>query len=452
MKIFYSPRYTIATHSFETTRKSRWIAESLLREPISGIELVAPEPTSAAALSCVHDPEYVDAVRNGNPRELAESQGFHWDPALWKMVCASNGGVTAAATDALHTRRVSGSLSSGLHHARRARGKGYCTFNGLVLAACAALDAGAGTVLILDLDAHCGGGTHELIDGEERIWQMDVSVDAFDHYEPLGNNQLEMVHDASRYLPTIERKLTWLEREAPRFDICLYNAGMDPFEGCSIGGMRGVTQKVLSDREVAVFSWCRMRSIPIAFVLEGGYLGPEGSAGLVALHRLTLEAACVSDSGPKERATVPHVHHRDVAMANQVGVVDTGYVQVRVSCHRRPEEIGKIGLSVAQPNATFHFKLYAPETHVLAGRLSSVASQLSDSPYFRSDPMFKGNQIQIRARIVDDRIGLSVQVGEQHGVGAEVRFTLAPHEVDRLADLLAEALVSGGHMSRKPEL
>jgi acetoin utilization deacetylase AcuC-like enzyme len=308
MKIFYSPSYTIAAHSFETTRKSRWIAESLAREPISGIELVAPEPMSAAALSRVHDPEYVDAVRNGSPRELAESQEFRWDPALWEMVCTSNGGVVAAAIEALRTRRVSGSLSSGLHHARRARGKGYCTFNGLVLAACAALDAGAGTVLILDLDAHCGGGTHELIDGEERIWQMDVSVDAFDHYEPLGNNQLEMVHDASRYLPTIERKLTWLEREAPRFDICLYNAGMDPFEGCSIGGMRGVTQKVLSDREVAVFSWCRMRSIPIAFVLAGGYLGPQGSAGLVALHRLTLEAACVPGSGPKERATVPHVH------------------------------------------------------------------------------------------------------------------------------------------------
>jgi hypothetical protein len=61
---------------------------------------------------------------------------------------------------------------------------------------------------------------------------------------------------------------------------------MDPFEGCSIGGMRGVTQKVLSDREVAVFSWCRMRSIPIAFVLAGGYLGPEGSAGLVASLRV----------------------------------------------------------------------------------------------------------------------------------------------------------------------
>jgi acetoin utilization deacetylase AcuC-like enzyme len=293
MKIFYSPSYTIAPHSFETTRKSRWIAESLAAEPISGIELIAPEPTSAAALSRVHDPEYVDAVRNGNPRERAESQGFPWDPALWEMACASSGGVVAAAIEALRTRSVSGSLSSGLHHARRARGAGFCTFNGLVLAARAALDAGARTVLIIDLDAHCGGGTHELIHGDKRIWQMDVSVDAFDWYEPLGNNLLEMVHDASRYMPTIERKLTWLEREAPRFDICLYNAGMDPFGGCSIGGMQGITQKVLRDREVAVFSWCRMRGISIAFVLAGGYIGPGlAREGLVALHRLTPEAAC----------------------------------------------------------------------------------------------------------------------------------------------------------------
>jgi acetoin utilization deacetylase AcuC-like enzyme len=293
VKIFYSPSYTLAAHSFETTRKSRWIAESLEREPIAGIKLVAPEPTSAAALSRVHDPAYVDAVRTGKPLELAQSQGFKWDKKLWEMVCSSNGGVIATAIEALRTRRVSGSLSSGLHHARRARGAGFCTFNGLVLAARAALDAGARTVLILDLDAHCGGGTHELIHGDERIWQMDVSVHAFDRYEPLGNNQLEMVYNGSRYLPTIKRKLTWLEREAPRFDICLYNAGMDPFWGCPIGGMRGVTQKLLRDREVAVFSWCRMRGVPIAFVLAGGYLGPDlNREGLIALHRFTLEAAC----------------------------------------------------------------------------------------------------------------------------------------------------------------
>ena len=207
-------------------------------------ELVKFGLSPSCAKDVIKEMEY-DLQQIWAPRELAESQGFHWDPALWEMVCTSNGGVIAAAVEALRTCRVSGSLSSGLHHARRARGAGFCTFNGLVLAARAALDAGARTVLILDLDAHCGGGTHELIHGDERIWQMDVSIDAFDQYEPLGNNQLEMVHDASRYLATIERKLTRLEREAPRFDICLYNAGMDTFGGCSIGGMQGVTLKVL---------------------------------------------------------------------------------------------------------------------------------------------------------------------------------------------------------------
>ena len=331
MKIFYSPHYTVATHTFETTRKSRWIAESLAREPIAGIELIAPKLASAAALSRVHDPEYVDAVRTGKRRELAESQGFHWDPALWKMVCSSNGGVVAAAIEALRTRRVSGSLSSGLHHARRARGVGFCTFNGLVLAARAAFDAGARTVLILDLDAHCGGGTHELIHGDERIWQVDVSVNAFDRYEPLGNNQLEMVHDGSRYLPTIERKLTWLEREAPKFDICLYNAGMDPFAGCPIGGMQGVTQKVLCEREAAVFSWCQMRGVPIAFVLAGGYLGSElDRAGLVALHRLTLEAACaygdpmtaVQAEAHRAAAAAPELHRSAEKSHNALTVRD----------------------------------------------------------------------------------------------------------------------------------
>jgi hypothetical protein len=53
---------------------------------------------------------------------------------------------------------------------------------------------------------------------------------------------------------------------------------------------------------MAVFSWCQMRGVPIAFVLAGGYLGP----GLI--HRLTLEAACASSSGRKERAMVRHVH------------------------------------------------------------------------------------------------------------------------------------------------
>ena len=134
----------------------------------------------------------------GVPRAPAEQQGFLWNAGLWRSVLASNGGVVAAALSAMRTG-VAGSLSSGLHHARRDRGSGFCTFNGLVIAAHEALDGGAGSVLILDLDAHCGGGTASLIADEPRIWHVDVS---------------------------------------------------DPSEACDTGGLTGITTEILAARDL----------------------------------------------------------------------------------------------------------------------------------------------------------------------------------------------------------
>lgn len=238
-----------------------------------------------------HDPSYVGAVKTGKPKHLAESQGFSWDPGLWSMVLSSNGGAVEAALAALKSG-VAGSLSSGLHHARYEYGAGFCTFNGLAIAAFAALASGANSVLILDLDAHCGGGTHSLVKEQAQIWQVDVSVCSFDDYEPSSRTSLSIVHEAKGYLPLIVNRLKDLESNAPRFDLCLYNAGMDPYEGCGIGGLAGITMDVLAEREQIVFDWCRQRGIPVAFVLAGGYIGSElDEPGLVDLHRLTLSSA-----------------------------------------------------------------------------------------------------------------------------------------------------------------
>ena len=289
MRLYYSESYVAAGHAFDTTRKARWVAESLAMAPIPGIELVEPVPLTREEILAVHDPEYVRAVETGNPRSRAESQGFRWDEALWPMVLASNGGAVAAARAALE-RRVAGSLSSGLHHARHASGAGFCTFNGLVIAANAALTAGARAVLILDLDAHCGGGTASLIAGEDRIRQVDVSVSAFDEYPGSEQCRLSIVGDSADYLPEVRRMLEGVAR--PGLDLCLYNAGMDPCEDCSIGGLAGITGDILAERERMVFEWCASHGLPVAFVLAGGYIGPRlGEPRLVALHRLTLAAA-----------------------------------------------------------------------------------------------------------------------------------------------------------------
>jgi acetoin utilization deacetylase AcuC-like enzyme len=185
--LFYSPLYVAAGHGFDTTRKARWLHDSLLDAPIAGFEWRTPPPLDAARLARVHDHAYVDAVRLGRPLDLAESQGFAWDGGLWTSACAHTGGMVAAAHAALE-RGCAGSLSSGQHHARRDTGEGFCTFNGIALAARELAGAGK-RVLIIDTDAHCAGGTHSLVEDDARISQMDIAVSAFDDYAPAPRHR-----------------------------------------------------------------------------------------------------------------------------------------------------------------------------------------------------------------------------------------------------------------------
>jgi acetoin utilization deacetylase AcuC-like enzyme len=251
-----------------------------------------PTPATIAELTAVHAHRYVHAVRTGEPSDLATSNGLQWDPKLFHAVASSTGGIRDAALTAL-TEGVSGSLSTGLHHARTASGRGYATFNGLVVAARAALRAGAARVLILDLDAHAGGGTAELIDGLDGVEQLDVSVHSFDRYPSRLDARLTMA-DANDYLSTVESELEqWGNRPT---DLILYNAGMDPHEHA--GGLTGITTEIIRRREQMVFEWAASIAAPIAFVLAGGYKSRRFTLTDVAgLHRITVDAASAAAVG-----------------------------------------------------------------------------------------------------------------------------------------------------------
>ena len=279
MKVYYSESYCASEHAFDTTRKSAFIAQSLRDDPIAGVELVAPTPLTFEELTQVHAPDYVRAVETGTPRHLAESNNFPWDPNLWEMVRASNGGVVAAALDCLENR-AAGSLSSRLHHAHYECGTAFCTFNGLVLAARAALDKGVSRVLIVDFDAHYGDGTAALIAGNPAIQMVYPS---FQYKIGMSGDPGEAYLDLCAAA---------LDDADGRFELVIYNAGMDPYEGCGLGGRPGVTLEVLDTRERMVIDFCRSNGLPMAFVLAGGYVGPRLSQQrLIDLHRLTIKAA-----------------------------------------------------------------------------------------------------------------------------------------------------------------
>ena len=289
--LYYDPRYFCEGFGIDTREKARAVIESLSNDPIPGVQVSTPTPATYDDLVTVHDSRYVEAILTGSPSDLADSNGLGvWTADLARSVVWSTGGVVSAVERALKCRTNVGSASSGLHHARYASGQGFCTFNGLVVAAKRALEMGAGRVLILDLDAHCGGGTASLIDGVSGIEQVDVSVSSYDSYSPTENSKLTMSSDKT-YLHDVVNSLAEIDR-AQSFDVLIYNAGMDPHEDCRIGGVSGITTNTLRQREEIVFQWANENGIPVAYVFAGGYQGGRLTpADVVALHRLTVSAA-----------------------------------------------------------------------------------------------------------------------------------------------------------------
>lgn len=290
MKIFYNDDYTSSSYAFDTTRKSAAIAERLTKTQGDNITIVDPSYAYEATedmINLVHRTGYILAVKNGDPIHLAESQGFTWDDNIYTMALAHNAGVVAATMEVLAgDSKIAGTLSSGLHHAKRRFGEGYCTFNGLSAAAHMAKNLGAHRILCIDFDAHCGGGTYETT-RDINMTQIDLSTSAYDDYDFEDYDSRSILLSGSATDEDyVDSALMLLEYAAtlPRFDFIMYNAGMDPIN-------TGISAEALRQRERIVAEWIREQGVPAVFTMAGGYtVGGLTMDDLVSLHCSTISA------------------------------------------------------------------------------------------------------------------------------------------------------------------
>jgi acetoin utilization deacetylase AcuC-like enzyme len=280
-------------------RKFRAVADGLAGR--AGVRVEAPAALGPDALRRVHTAAYVDAVRTGEPRALAESQKFPWSPALWPSVLLTNGGAVAAAARALDDG-VAAVLASGFHHAHADHGEGFCTFNGLVVAAELLREAGrVRRVAVLDLDLHYGNGTASLC--EARPWLFNCSIYGNDYFrnKPYRDVENRRHEDGANHvsfaLPNGSGRtalLDALERGAKavlawgRPDLVLYQAGADPYKEDPYSPL-DLDHADLLERDRMAFAWARREGLPLAWTLAGGYT-PDLSK-VVGIHLGTFDAA-----------------------------------------------------------------------------------------------------------------------------------------------------------------
>ncbi len=295
---FYHPRYAapIGEHVMPI-RKFALVADAL--RGAGDICLVEPQPVSLAEIQRVHTAEYIHAIRTGEPRALAESQKFPWSPELFPSVCLTSGGCLVAARRALQ-EGVSAALVSGFHHACADHGEGFCTFNGLGITADALLAAGdASRIAVLDMDLHYGNGTAQL--AATRPHMMQVSIYGNDYranipYRDITKRQHEDGEnhhsfalpagcDRATMLSVMENALPLIARWKP--EILLYQAGADPYFEDPYSPL-ALDHDDLLARDEAVFRFAKSESIPIAWVLAGGYT--QDITKVVRVHLNTFAA------------------------------------------------------------------------------------------------------------------------------------------------------------------
>jgi acetoin utilization deacetylase AcuC-like enzyme len=280
-------------------RKFALVAEGLAN--MARVEIAAPDPIDEALLRRVHTTQYIDAIRTGQPRQLAESQKFPWSRQLYPSVRLTNGAVLAAARRALQSG-VAAAVASGFHHAHGDHGEGFCTFNGLVIALDALLSEGLiRRVAILDMDLHYGNGTAALVADRPQIsaisiygsdyWQnrayTDVKVQR--HSDGPNHRSIALPNrcDGSQLQKILQETLPMILGQG-RPELLLYQAGADPYYEDPYSPL-ALTIDDLFDRDRAVFEFCRRKSIPIAWTLAGGYT--KEISKVVQIHLNTFAAA-----------------------------------------------------------------------------------------------------------------------------------------------------------------
>jgi acetoin utilization deacetylase AcuC-like enzyme len=283
--VFYRPEMSAHADSYSpSSGKPQAVLEDWVNHDLP-IQVEGFEPASPEELALAHDPGFVLGVLEGRI-----SNGFgNRQRSVARALPYTSGAMLAAAGEAVRNGIVACAPVSGFHHAHWNRAGGYCTFNGLVVAAQALRRSGrVDRVGILDLDQHWGDGTESIIQRLGLDWIEHHSAGRYDY----------RAADARAYLD----RLPSLVSGFMRCDLLLYQAGADAHVDDPLGGWMDDAQ--LAERDRVVFETAGELGLPVAWNLAGGYQREQGGGigPVLAIHRRTMQACADAYLGTEQQA------------------------------------------------------------------------------------------------------------------------------------------------------
>lgn len=293
MKAFYCDHYAlpIAPGSRFPVEKYARLRERVATLPGLDLELIEAPPLGVDELTLVHSRGYARRMLDGEvSKEEQRLLGFPWTRQLVERALRSAGG-TLAACEAALAAGMAVNLAGGTHHARSDGGAGYCVFNDVAIAA-RALSRRLKRILIVDADVHQGDGTAEILATDRDLYTFSIhgernfprrkAVSDLDVALPDGTGDAVYLRN---FRDGLHRALL-----AARPEFVIYLAGADPFAGDRLGRL-AVSKEGLQARDELVFEQLRLRDLPGAVVMGGGYA--RDVEDIVDIHATTVRLAAM---------------------------------------------------------------------------------------------------------------------------------------------------------------
>ena len=242
-----------------------------------GIPLVLQDvaPVTLETLCLAHSPDYVKRVFAGQELNGFKNKRIDLAETCRYTVAA----MIEAGREALCNAKVAVAPVAGFHHARYSKAAGFCTFNGLIIAAQKLKQDGlVKKVGIIDCDVHYGDGTASLIE----LLELGGWIQHYTLGEQLYATP-ERVEEFFTHLPKVIDGMA-------DCDLILYQAGADPHINDPLGGV--MTTEQMRRRDQLVFFTCSAMRLPVAWNLAGGYQRDEnhGIRPVLDLHDNTMRA------------------------------------------------------------------------------------------------------------------------------------------------------------------
>ena len=270
-KIFYRPEQNSNPDSYSpSAAKPAKVMEAWQME-CPDLDVASFEPLQKEDLYAVHKRDYVDGVF-----DLKVPNGFgSYDPQVNDSLLYTCGSMLAATRHVMDHGGMAVSPTSGFHHAGHDHGGGFCTFNGLALAAVTAAQAGH-RVAIIDCDYHYGDGTADILKVLQGLPIAHESFGAKFHIPEQGAAYLAALYGL---------RVTGFFDD---IDLILYQAGADVHVDDPLGGVLSTAQ--MQERDRILLQGAHRQGIPLVWNLAGGYAIDEAGspAPVIALHSNTL--------------------------------------------------------------------------------------------------------------------------------------------------------------------